>query len=267
MKHRIGGNRSPIRGDISYMDGVHPDACERAVADLSARLDGELDGNRMALLDAHLRHCPACNGLATALNQQHRAFRVRRPELLPDRSVAILDAIRPVWTSSLKRRRRRRLGIAAVGVSAAAACIAAASFNVTDWHDRSELPLLHPSLSVSRASITPGETGQASVLTFEITNESEIPDALVEVDLPASITSDVALHVVRHADTELDSTASTMRSVDELTVEAHNTKVFDETSSHVMLLDLATPLTTGETIPVTFRFATSDPIEIRVHVG
>lgn len=66
--------------------------CDTAREALSARIDGEEEGGRVAALDGHLRSCAACRVWEDRGRQALRATRVHLAEPVPDLTAAILAA-------------------------------------------------------------------------------------------------------------------------------------------------------------------------------
>lgn len=257
------GNQRRRSVDSHLVEHFHEVSCLLAAELISARLDDELhDGAEAQALDRHLERCDSCRALCSTLAATQRRASVRSADPVDDRSAVIAAAVESTWRSVVRRRAARRRA-ATLGSAVAAGLIVLGS--VALLRTTTDTTPASPHLSVSHASLTPADTGHASVLTFAITNDGGTADSLVEVDLPATITGDVALHVVRHQHEH--ATETTMQSVDELSVVAGGTKVFDESSSHVMLIDLVTPLEHGDHVPVTFRFGSSPPIAVDVTVG
>src|SRR5437588_222213 len=86
--------------------------CERAIALISARIDGELSPADEAALEAHLDDCPACAATAEAFELQdaemRHAFDERRP---PAARRQPLEALAPPPAPlRLRRRPGRRPG-------------------------------------------------------------------------------------------------------------------------------------------------------------
>jgi predicted anti-sigma-YlaC factor YlaD len=83
------------------MDVAEGDSCVRARYRISLRIDGELPQLEGALLDAHLRRCPACTEFAAGAELIARKL---RPEggmqaLVPPSRPRALVAARRLWRS------------------------------------------------------------------------------------------------------------------------------------------------------------------------
>ncbi|MEL6890359.1 MAG: zf-HC2 domain-containing protein [Actinomycetota bacterium] len=74
---------------------MRPDACDPIPELLSARLDGELGGDELVLLDEHLAGCAECRALADRLERADRHVRVRPAHPVPDLREAVLARVQP----------------------------------------------------------------------------------------------------------------------------------------------------------------------------
>ena len=95
--------------------GIGDHGCERARAWASLELDGELSQLETALLDAHLRRCPACAALVAGMSATTsllRAAPLERPSA-------------PVFASAAPSRVGRRQLAARLALAAALAALAA----------------------------------------------------------------------------------------------------------------------------------------------
>lgn len=66
--------------------------CDQIREAMSAGMDGETTSLERAVVDAHLAECPRCRTFASGAADLHRRVRVRRAEVVPDLSTAILVA-------------------------------------------------------------------------------------------------------------------------------------------------------------------------------
>jgi copper(I)-binding protein len=114
---------------------------------------------------------------------------------------------------------------------------------------------------------------------FTIVNGSGSDDELVSVSVPASVATEAHMHetVESTGDTTMSggmSSATTMagtgmmsmREVASVAVPAGQTVTFAPGGYHVMLMELATPLAAGTTIPVTLSFRTAGEITVTADV-
>jgi copper(I)-binding protein len=91
---------------------------------------------------------------------------------------------------------------------------------------------------------------------------SDADDELTGADVDPAIAASVELH---STETSADGTA-TMEQQDALAVPAGGELVLEPIGNHLMLVDLADPLTTGETFDVTLHFATAGDEVVEVEV-
>lgn len=148
-------------------------------------------------------------------------------------------------------------------------------------------------ISVQGAWARASAAGQtAGAAYFEITAGEA--DTLVSVSVPASVAAHAELHEVVPADTVDDASddhhsdsghddghtdhdgmdadggeaAMVMRELtDGLTLPAGETVTLAPGGYHVMLLDLAAPLTAGDEFELTLDFATADDLTVTVEVA
>lgn len=114
------------------------DTCAARRADISARLDGELNDRASVALAKHLAACPSCRAYEHELRHLRRALRVQAAEQVPDLRDSIMSEIdkqRPL----LARRNELRSGARIMGVAAAVAALTvlAASLPFTEEQPRS----------------------------------------------------------------------------------------------------------------------------------
>ena len=88
--------------------------CDDAREAISADLDGEAHPFEHAVVDRHLRGCPACRAFLTDATALHRATRVRPAEPVPDLTMAIVAAVGPIRPNPGPHWSRYVLGAIAV---------------------------------------------------------------------------------------------------------------------------------------------------------
>jgi protein SCO1/2 len=94
--------------------------CTRVEEAVSARIDGEDPGMSDEIIDAHLERCPTCRSFEAQARAQHRRYRVRRADGIPDLSAAILAAVpdgpspRPRLTIGNRAVNAPMVGVAAI---------------------------------------------------------------------------------------------------------------------------------------------------------
>jgi hypothetical protein len=97
------------------------DTCAELRADISARLDGELDDRSSQRLDEHLETCASCRAHERDLRDVRRAVRVQSAERVPDLSESIMarvNAERPRVARSREWRSGTRIAAVAAAVAA-----------------------------------------------------------------------------------------------------------------------------------------------------
>jgi periplasmic copper chaperone A len=116
-----------------------------------------------------------------------------------------------------------------------------------------------------------------------ITNPTDDDDALVAASVDPSVAATAEVHeTTTGADADADAEMNggmdadgddgmndgmmTMREVDEIPIPAGATVVLEPGGYHVMLLDLAEPLTVGDTIEVTLTFAGAGEIVVEAEI-
>jgi copper(I)-binding protein len=119
-------------------------------------------------------------------------------------------------------------------------------------------------LAADGAWSRPTPTGAADGVLY-LTVTSDVDDALVAVEVPASIASSAELHVTSSDDGNGGHSGHhgggggsgevSMAEVDQLEVPAGERVTLEPGGHHVMLIGLAEPLVDGETFPITLRFA------------
>jgi Putative zinc-finger len=96
-------------------------ACADARAELSAKLDGELDTATLVRIEAHLEGCPACRRIEADLRAVRRAVRVQPVPPVPDLTEAIMERVRADGPRTRRRDdTRSQLRTALIAAAAAA---------------------------------------------------------------------------------------------------------------------------------------------------
>jgi Putative zinc-finger len=108
--------------------------CDAIRADLSARLDGEVDAGRSAALDDHLAGCADCRRHEEELRGVRRALRLAPAEDVPDLSPRIMDRV--IQERTVGRRRAEWRARIRTGAIAAAATAALLIGTGAPWLDR-----------------------------------------------------------------------------------------------------------------------------------
>jgi len=147
---------------------VETEPCDALRADISARLDGELDARSSSAVGAHLETCASCRAYEHDLRRLRRAMRVQSAEAVPDLSDSIMSRIK-TEQPRVARRREWRAGarIAAVAVVVAALTVLAASLPFSERQPQSadaarivaEVRTAAHELSAYRASFSIVERG------------------------------------------------------------------------------------------------------------
>lgn len=107
------------------------------------------------------------------------------------------------------------------------------------------------------ARSSPMEAGAgAAYMTVE--NTTGVDDEIVGVSVPASVAATAELHRTSMGEGGMMS----MAPVASIPVPAGGRVALEPGGYHVMLLDLATPLTVGADVPITLTFAGSAPVEV-----
>jgi Putative zinc-finger len=114
------------------------DICAELHADISARLDGELDDTSRQRLDDHLEACAACRAYERDLRDVRRALRVQSAERVPDLSVPIMTRVKAEGPGIVRRRELRSGGrIAAVAAVVAALTVLATALPFSERQPQS----------------------------------------------------------------------------------------------------------------------------------
>jgi periplasmic copper chaperone A len=212
----------------------------------SARLDGELDLAESQALDAHLAVCGPCREAARAMEDLHRALRLRPAPPLPDRTAEILAAAK-----SARARRRR------VPAVAAAAVVAALAAGGLAWAT-SQHPSPSPALSLLGARVVAAPAGGVTAAYVYVENGGG-DDRLVAVESPMADRAE--LHR-----TDRDDGIALMHTVTSLPVPAAGATELTAGGAHLMLLGLHGDLTPGARVPLTLRFARAGEISVQATV-
>ncbi|SFD20568.1 copper chaperone PCu(A)C [Streptomyces aidingensis] len=112
-----------------------------------------------------------------------------------------------------------------------------------------------PELTVADAFVPQPVNDDLAAGFLTVRNTGDADDALVSATTPAA--ASVELH--RTVD-------NAMRQVDSLPVPAGGTLELRRGGDHLMLVDLSTTLTEGDTVTLELRFRTSDPLTVEVPV-
>ena len=118
-------------------------------------------------------------------------------------------------------------------------------------------------IEVSSAWARPTPAGTAVGAVY-LTLRSGDDDALVAVHVDPAIAGGAAVHETM---TEGSDGMMTMTPVSALVLPPGDDVVLDPGGDHVMLTDLAAPLTDGETFPIELEFRDHAPITVTVVVG
>lgn len=117
-----------------------------------------------------------------------------------------------------------------------------------------------PGLQITDAWMNPTAVGQAVGAGYlQITNRTGRPDALVGASSPSA--SAVQMHTI-----SLHGGVAKMRQVSQLTLPLRGKLTLAPGGSHLMLLGLKKPLSSGQKILVTLRFASGKDKTIAVTV-
>jgi Putative zinc-finger len=147
---------------------VKSELCGALRADISARLDGELDAGVSSAIGEHLETCASCRAYERDLRRLRRAMRVQSAEAVPDLSDSIMSRIRTEQPRVVRRREwRAGARIAAVAAVVAALTVLAASLPFSERQPQSanasrivaEVRTAAQELSAYRASFSIVERG------------------------------------------------------------------------------------------------------------
>ena len=114
---------------------VRPErVCDAIAADISARLDGEVDAETSAALDDHLATCADCRRYEEELRVVRRALRLAPAEAVPDLGPRIMERVGVERTAAGRRSEwRARIRTGAIAAAAAAALLLGTG---APWIDR-----------------------------------------------------------------------------------------------------------------------------------
>lgn len=160
------------------------------------------------------------------------------------------------------------LTVAAVAAVAIAACGDSDSTDTTEASAGDGLTVTDAWARVT----TPTQTDGAVYMTIE----SPEDDVLTGATVPSSVASEAQLHETTESgsmdDSMDDSTDSMdsessdammgMKEVDQIDVSAGEPTMLEPGGYHIMLIDLAEPITDGTTIPVTLEFENAGTVEV-----
>lgn len=210
---------------------------------ISADLDGELDDDERPGLEAHLAACAACRTWCDDVAALDRTVRLRRAEVVPDLTDAIL-------AGATTRARPRWRAPAVVATAAALVAVALLS-----WP--SPGPGAPPDIRAELAVATAAPASGASAVYLSLTNEGG-DDRLVGVVTAGAAGS---LHTV-----EVDDGMVVMAEHDGWEVPAGTDVTFPPGGAHVMLEALDEGLDPGEEVALELRFERSEPVLVRAEV-
>lgn len=114
-------------------------------------------------------------------------------------------------------------------------------------------------VAVSGAAIAQPVLGERTALYFTITNTGTEPDTLLAVDVGDLGTA--SLHA-----SEMDDGVSRMRAREALELPAAGRVQLRPGGLHVMIEDLTRPLSVGDTVTFSLRFARSGPMNSEARV-
>ena len=149
--------------------------CARARVELSARLDGETNGELSRALDEHLAGCEACRAHERSLAIVRRRLRTQPAQPVPDLAPAILARVATEEREARRRARwRARLRVGSIAAAAAALVVLGASLPFSE----------RPPATADASEITEGIRAAARTLRafragFEITERGWHPDVSV----------------------------------------------------------------------------------------
>lgn len=155
---------------------------------------------------------------------------------------------------------------------AAAAALAIAGCGSDDSTDGTSATAGETSVSDAWARVTtPTQTTGAVYMTIE----SPDGDTLTGASVPSSVAGDAQLHETTDEGPmdsagSMDSTGSMhpgdgmmgMKEVDRVEIPAGGTLTLEPGGHHIMLMDLAKPIESGDTIPVTLELEKAGEIEV-----
>lgn len=155
--------------------------------------------------------------------------------------------------------------------AAAVAVLAIAGCGSDDSSDDTTAASDETSVSDAWARVTtPTQTTGAVYMTIE----SPDGDTLTGASVPSSVAAEAQLHETTDegsdAGDSMDSTGSMdsgdpmmgMHEVDRVEIPAGGTLMLEPGGHHIMLMDLAKPIASGDTIPVTLELEKAGEIEV-----
>jgi periplasmic copper chaperone A len=154
----------------------------------------------------------------------------------------------------------RRRAVAAVAVTAA---VVAGGLSSCGDDDAPPPSSSASGIEVSAAWARPTPAG-TTVGAVYLTLRSGDEDALMAVQVDPAIAGGAAVHETM---TEGSDGMMTMTPVSALALAPGDDVVLDPGGDHVMLTDLAAPLTDGETFPIELEFRDHAPVTVTVVVG
>lgn len=126
--------------------------------------------------------------------------------------------------------------------------------------EQSSEKIVGEGIAVEGTWARPGIEGGNSAAYFLITNFEQEPDTLL------SIQSDVAQIVEVHESYQQDNYMAGMREAGKVEIPANSTVKFEQGGLHVMLMQLAKPLSDGDSFEITLNFASHNNITLDIPV-
>lgn len=146
-------------------------ACSRYRAELSARLDGDVDASMTHELEEHLLGCEGCRSFEAGRHSLRRTLRLAPVEVVPDVTARVMAAI---GTESTRRRRELRFKLASVAAVAAALVVLASSLPILESE-----PRIANASEVTRQAFSAARALDSYQATFEIIERTWHPDVPV----------------------------------------------------------------------------------------
>lgn len=142
--------------------------CSRFRAELSARIDGDVDPTITDELEAHLQKCEHCSAFEGDLHSLRRTLRLAPVGNVPD----VVDRVMlAVGRESTRRRRELRLKLASIAAAAAALIVLASSLPLFDPE-----PQVANAAEVTRRAFSTARTLDSYQATFDIVERTWHPD-------------------------------------------------------------------------------------------
>lgn len=145
--------------------------CSRYRAELSARIDGDIDTSMNEELEAHLQGCAHCREFEGGQHSLRRALRLAPVDDIPDVVNVVMAA---VARESLKSRREFRFKLASVAAVAAALVVLASALPVLEPHAR-----VANASEVTRRAFSAARTLDSYRAAFDIVERNWHPDVPV----------------------------------------------------------------------------------------